>query len=136
MGIIVTAIILVKEEQEYSLVSSVWAVYEETGTCGDKKCSDRHPKLCKWWESSGGCKREQECEYLHSENKKCVEKKQFKCESCKYIWQDRNCVVEHAIKNIKVFFCLNCEDWVNNKENVLNEGWTLFDEEGFLRTDV
>ena len=57
-------------------------------------------------------------------------------ESCKCIWKDRNCVVEHDIKNIKIFFCLNCEDWVNIKENVLNEGWTLFDEGGNLRMDV
>jgi hypothetical protein len=125
-----------KNKCRFAHANKICKIYEETGTCGDNKCSDRHPKHCKWWESSRGCKREQECEYLHSENKKCVEEKHFKCESCKCIWQDRNCVVEHDIKNIKIFFCLNCEDWVKIKENVLNEGWTLFDEGGNLRMDV
>ena len=32
-----------------------------------------------------------ESEYLHSENKKCVEDKYFKCESCKCIWQNLCC---------------------------------------------
>ena len=26
--------------------NKICKIYEETGTCGDKKCSDRHPKLC------------------------------------------------------------------------------------------
>ena len=87
--------------------------------------------------NSGGCKRgEQECVYLHNADAKFEVKKQFKCESCKYSCEDKNCVVEHVIKNKKMFFCLNCDDWVKTKENVLNEGWTLFDEGGFLRTDV
>ena len=93
----------------------------------------RYPKQCKWYKSSEGCKRQQECEYLHNDN---GEKMEYKCVSCKYSWQDKNCVVEHVIGNMKTFFCLNCDDWVHNKANVLQEGWTLFDEAGYLRTDV
>ena len=35
-----------------------------------------------------------------------------------------------------VFFCLNCKDWVQNKSNVFKEGWSLFDEAGYLSRDV
>ena len=28
------------------------------------------------------------------------------------------------------FFCLNCDDWIKYKTKVLDQGWTLFDEEG------
>ena len=34
------------------------------------------------------------------------------------------------------FLCLNCEDWIANKDMVINPGWTLFDKNGDLRTDV
>ena len=107
--------------------------YSGTGKCGQEGCIDSHPKQCKWDSSGEGCKRKQECEYLHNDN---GEKLKCKCESCKYSWQDKNCVVEHVIGNMKVFFCLNCEDWVHNKANLFNEGWTRLDEAGYLWTDV
>jgi hypothetical protein len=90
--------------------TNICKIYEETGKCGDKECGDRHPKQCKWLKSTEGYKRgEQECEYLHNAHAKVEEKKQFKCESCKYSWEDKNCVVEHVIQNMKMFFCLNCD---------------------------
>ena len=56
--------------------------------------------------------------------------------ACKCAWENANHVVEHWIENIKLYFCLNCEDWVQHKSNVLKDGWSLFDEEGLLRRDV
>ena len=61
---------------------------------------------------------------------------EFTCISCKCVWMDRNCVVEHFVQNMKLYFCLNCDDWVRNKTEVLQPGWTLHDEAGNLRMDV
>ena len=87
--------------------------YLETQTCGEKQCCERHPKLCKWFIRSEGCK-QQNCAYLHCEkNKKEYEKKPvkdvktYKCESCKYTWEDKNCVVKHVIESMEIYFCLN-----------------------------
>ena len=43
---------------------------------------------------------------------------------------------EHNIKNMRVFFCLNCYDWIKDKNAVFEQGWSMFDEAGFLWTDV
>ena len=32
--------------------------------------------------------------------------------------------------------CLNCDDWIQQKNFVLEQGWTLFDEAGYLRQYV
>ena len=92
--------------------------------------TDRHPKQCKLMEASGECNYKR-CDYLHKHDIK-----KYKCESCKCAWENANHVVEHWIENIKLYFCLNCEDWVQHKSNVLKDGWSLFDEEGLLRRDV
>ena len=65
-----------------------------------------------------------------------TERSEYKCVSCNYTWKDEICVVEHNINNTNVFFCLNCDDWVKEKTAVLDYGWSLFDEDGFLRHDV
>ena len=103
--------------------------YVETGSCNSQECCDRHPKECKWIKSNRGCRRE-DCVYLHKSIK------EFKCEGCKCSWKEEKFVVEHTINNMQIFFCLNCEDWIQYKENVFNAGWTLFDDMGFLRTDI
>ena len=99
---------------------------------------ERHPKQCKWEQSSRGCRRGSDCAYLHTglEKKEVNEDSVFQCFSCKSAWKDKRCVKEHGIRNITVFFCLNCDDWVKQKGAVLDQGWTLFDEAGFLRSDV
>ena len=56
--------------------------YLDTGVCEDKRCSDRHPKQCKWMGSRGGCKRQNECYFLHNEEENVIEK-DYKCEGCK-----------------------------------------------------
>ena len=110
--------------------------------CERKECCDRHPKRCKWDNSDRGCRRGSECLYLHKPNasktdkEKSSELKNYKCQGCKYIWNDRKCMEEHLIKDTRVFFCLNCHDWINDKSAVFEAGWTMFDEAGFLLTDI
>ena len=105
--------------------------------CEIKDCEDRHPAVCKWFNKEGGCKRSYECEYLHIKLPGVTESNQrYTCISCKCTWTDKTCVKEHIVQNMKKFFCLNCDDWVKNKGNVLQPGWTLLDEAGYLRLDV
>ena len=50
-----------------------------------------------------------------------------------------NCVkyvVKHIIQNMETYFCLNCDDWVKDKERVFEHGWTLLDQYGYLRKDI
>ena len=61
------------------------------------------------------------------------EGKQFRCSSCKDVWQDENCVVKHAVNHRELFFCLNCDDFVGDKAQVLDINWTLVDQQGNLR---
>jgi hypothetical protein len=46
------------------------------------------------------------------------------------------CIVEHIVRNQKVYFCLNCDDWVRDKSRVLEESWALFVDKGNLQYDV
>ena len=90
--------------------------------------------------SIGGCTREA-CAYLHTkgEEKVCTnldKVEEFKCQGCKHTWDNKIYVVEHVINQRKVFFCLNCDDWIEFKSDVFNEGWTLLNEEGFLRHGI
>ena len=104
--------------------------------CEAKRCADRHPKRCKWLESKDGCTREG-CLYLHNSNNKLKNVDQtYKCASCKDFWTNGACVVEYIIQNQKVYFCLNCDDWVKYKQDVFNTGWTLMDNDSYLRTGI
>ena len=60
----------------------------------------------------------------------------YNCVGCRCDWTDKNCLIEHVINDHRVYFCLNCEDWVKDKSKVLDENWTMFDERGKLRYDV
>ena len=60
----------------------------------------------------------------------------YKCVGCHSSWTDQMCVVDHIVRNQKVYFCLNCDDWVRDKSRVLEESWSLFDDKGNLRYDV
>ena len=60
----------------------------------------------------------------------------FNCVSCKHAWNEEKFVVRHTVKNIEVYFCLNCEDWVQHKSNVLEKGWSLFDQDGNLNYNI
>ena len=120
--------------------------YLENGKCESTDCCDRHPKICKFWsKNKAGCRRGSDCDFLHvtiaqDDGKVSVESKvedtEFKCISCKDCWTDRNCVVEHELNNHVVYFCLNCDDWIEDKNKVLDQNWTLLDERGHLRRDL
>ena len=92
--------------------------------------------------NKGGCRRNEECDYLHVNNaneesfKDIADICEYQCVSCKSIWNNKIHLVGHTIKNMSLFFCLNCYDWVKNKESVLDQGWTLLDEAGFLRQNI
>ena len=130
----------------FSHPKDVCKEYLEDFKCGVKDCPDRHPAVCKWLKSKYGCKRAEECDYLHVtlasdeverwEHRNMPNMIEYECISCKSSFSDERCVKMHVIKNTKTFFCLNCEDWVKQKHNVYSEGWTLLDQDGFLRRDV
>ena len=104
--------------------------------CDSNSCTERHPKNCKWFESRVGCK-QAECEYIHDTIASAVnEVNNYPCVSCKDTWEDRNCVVEYIINKKRTFFCLNCDDWIQYKTKVFEHGWTLMDNDGFLRTGI
>ena len=91
-----------------------------SGKIWDKSdCDFRHPKLCKWLETKGGCKREN-CDYRHV-TLACDEQitnnshKTMRCAGCKRDWDNKNDVVEHMILNRRTFFCLNCNDWIRQE---------------------
>ena len=120
--------------------------YLEGKKCEMKQCNDRHPKVWKYWsKSKAGCRREGFCDFLHvtlacdderTNNAAKVENQTFKCVGCEDSWKDERCVVTHNINDQWVHFCLNCDDWVKDKSKVLDENWTLFDNEGNLRYDI
>ena len=86
--------------------------------------------------SEVGCRRN-DCVYLHdtvASNETKVQN--FECVSCKDTWADNSCVVKHTIKNHEVYFCLNCNDWVQYKENVFDQGWTLLGNDGYPRVGI
>jgi hypothetical protein len=101
--------------------------------CSDIGCLNRHPKPCKYFKSESGCRRGEACAYSH-DLYICVGQRRnsFKCVSCKHEWKDSWCVVEHKVKNMEVYFCLNCNDWVKEKDKVLDQGWSLFEQDGNL----
>ena len=110
--------------------------------CDDKLCKDRHPKICKWWQGQSGCRREN-CDYLHSDVTLACDDGEpnkahnsFPCSGCRNCYEDRTCVVQHIVKNTQIFLCLNCDGWIQEKDNILNPGWTMFDQNGYLRRDV
>ena len=111
--------------------------------CKLKGCKNRHPIVCKWFRESVGCIRGENCEFLHGTSAcddgdeiNAHRETAYKFESCRSIFESENYVIKHIIQNKEVFFCLNCDDWVKNKELVLKGDWTLFDENGDLRRDV
>ena len=110
--------------------------YLVSGTCGNVECCKRLPRVCKWIESNEGCKRNSECDYLHVTIANEENSPGYKCASCKDTWLNSACVVEHVIQNWRLFFCLNCDDWVTEKSAVLMEGWTLLDRDGLLRRGI
>ena len=111
-----------------------------------KDCPDRHPRVCKWQNSRSGCKRGEDCEYLHvtlangdgdlGAHENYLVNGEYNCVGCKSIFTDEQCVVKHVIRNMETYFCLNCDDWIKEKTKVFDQGWTLLDPYGYLRRDI
>ena len=101
--------------------------------CTVQGCNYRHLKTCKWFSQEVGCRRNY-CKFLHSTLAKSDDKitghkeSSFKYEGCRGTFKN--------IKSKDMFFCLNCDDWIGNKEEVLKSDWTLFDLNRDLRRDV
>ena len=98
-------------------------------------CPNRLKKVCKCFGGDRGCTRKEVCDFSHdtlSFNGKNVndhtnKSKNYACISCK-----SECLVQDIIQDKEVNCCLNCEDWAKNKQNVINEEWSLFDQDGDL----
>ena len=131
-----------KQKCRYIHPKDICKEYIQNQKCEDKECLDRHPRECKWERSIGGCNRNEVCDYLHvrnvsvAVNEASSEVWEYKCAGCDSNWNDKKYVVEHVIRNMRIFFCLNCNDWIKHKEAVLDQGWTLLDEAGFLRNNI
>ena len=61
----------------------------KSNNCEQKECCKRHHKRCKWEGNQGGCKRNDECDYLnHGESVKVndgnvVDDCEYQCAGCK-----------------------------------------------------
>ena len=69
-------------------------------------------------------------------NENDIEDFEYQCAGCKSTWNDKIYMVNHNVKNMDVFFCLNCSDWIRNKEAVFDKDLTQFYEAGFLKQNV
>ena len=129
-----------KLECKFSHPTETCKTYLEGQKCERNVCKMRHPKECKWYQGRTGCKR-QGCDYLHvtlarGDGQQVRAHKTYPCAGCKNYFEDVTCVVQHTVKNTDFFLCLNCEDWIQDKEMIINPGWCLFDRNGDLRRDV
>ena len=120
--------------------TEICRTYVEGKKCFQSRCQKRHPKVCKWWLGKAGCKRD-DCNYLHAtlaqdDEQQNKARKVFPCAGCKNRYEDQNCVVQHIVNNTSFLLCLNCDDWIQQKEMVITPGWTMFDVNGALRYDV
>ena len=39
----------------------------------------------------------------------------YPCQGCKTSWTNENHVKGHLISDMEIFFCLNCDEWIQNK---------------------
>ena len=81
------------------------------------------------------------CEYLHvtlasDDDQQDKALKKFPCAGCKNSYGDVESVVRHVENHTAFYLCLNCDDWIKRKDMVIYQGWTLFNQNGELRTDV
>ena len=120
----------------------------------DTNVENRKTKKCKYF-NIGFCKHKSKCRFMHPEQiceeylekYKCERKEfslrhlkntgaanmEYKCSGCKSSWTEKCHAKEHVIQNMQTFFCLNCEDYMKDKPQIVNEGLTLVDEHWFLR---
>jgi hypothetical protein len=51
---------------------------------------------------------------------------------CKHTWNEWRFMKSHIIHSVELHFYLNCDDWIKQKEKVLDQGWSLFEHDGNL----
>ena len=95
---------------------------------------------CKWTKTEYGFRRPN-CEYFHvtlacDDGKETEAHKSFPCYGCKNSYDDATFVVTHKVENVSYYLCLNCDDWIVFKDNILYPGWSLFDQNGDFRRDA
>ena len=89
--------------------------YLENPNCNEKKCNRRHPKYCKWYKKEVGCRRSNfkflHVTLAHSDGGKNPRKETgYKCQGCKSVFSKDTYVVNHAMQNMELWFCLNCDN--------------------------
>ena len=129
-----------KGECQFSHLSEICEKYLQEGICQEIPCQSRHPKVCKWTKTETGCRRE-DCDFLHvtlvgGDGKQTETHKIYPCMGCKNVYDDKVCVVQHIAENRAFFLCLNCDDWILRKDEILLPEWSLFDENGDLKQNV
>jgi hypothetical protein len=90
--------------------------------------------VCKWTKTETGCRR-QDCDFLHltlvgDDGNQKEAHKIYPCMGCKNVYDDKVCVVHYIAENRAFFLCLNCDDWILRKDEILLPGWNLFDKNG------
>ena len=113
---------------------TICKLHIDSGVCRKKECFERHPKTYKWLKCKGGC-RQSNCLYSHVLSS-VSKSKSYTCSGCLDTWTKRECVKDYIIYDKAVFFCLNCDDWIGEKSRVFDQGWTLLDDQGFLRRGI
>ena len=56
--------------------------------------------------------------------------------SCKSVFENKECVVQHLVKSTAFLLCFNCEDWIKFKDEFKTKGWTLYDQNEDLKTNI
>ena len=88
--------------------SDICMVYLQNKNCILKTCTNRHPKVFKYWSKNWGrCQRKNTCNYLHVTlgQSKLLGKEHFTCYACHNTWDEKGCVVEHKIGNHALMLC-------------------------------
>ena len=90
--------------------------------------------------ATNGCRR-QNCDYLHvthaGDDRKQIEAhKIYPCAGCRNVYDDKSYVVQNIVQNVGFYLCLNCDGWIQRKNEILLPGWSLFDENGDLNQNV
>ena len=101
-----------KAKFRYFHATSICKRHMENQKCNLKGCTDRHPKICKWYNQEVGCRRKY-CDFIHVTLALADDKPRthlYECAGCKNKWEDVRHVVKHEINHKKIFLCLNYDD--------------------------
>ena len=73
-----------------------------------------------------GCRR-QNCDYRHvtrayDDGKESEAHKMYPCIGCRNVYEDKVFVMQHIVQNVGFFLCLNCDGWIQKKEEIILKG--------------